>query len=82
MNILVYKYKRKKCQNDFKNQLNMFFCMIISYTSDLHLELENLNIINIKNYLNDLIKELFPLQFFVSKFKNLENCTYIYFLSN
>jgi hypothetical protein len=60
----------------------MFFCMIISYTSDLHLELENLNIINIKNYLNDLIKELFPLQFFVSKFKNLENFTYIFFLSN
>jgi hypothetical protein len=27
-----------------KNQINMFFCMIILYTCDLHLKLEILNL--------------------------------------
>jgi hypothetical protein len=72
----------QKCQNDFKNQLNMFFHMIIFYTCDLHLELEILNLINIKHYLNDLIKESFPLQFFVLKFQNFENFIYLFFSGN
>jgi hypothetical protein len=33
----------------FKNQLNMFFYMIISYIYSLHLVLENLNLMNINN---------------------------------
>jgi len=32
----------------FKNQLNMFFCMIISYKWDLHSVLEIFNLMHIK----------------------------------
>jgi hypothetical protein len=32
----------------FKNQLNMFFYMIISYASNSHLDLKFLNLMNIK----------------------------------
>jgi hypothetical protein len=46
---------------DFKNQLNMSFCMIISYTFDLDIEFKILKLINIKNKPNDLIKKSFPL---------------------
>jgi hypothetical protein len=35
-----------KWKMSFQSQLNMFFYMIISYTCDLHLELEILNLIN------------------------------------
>jgi hypothetical protein len=48
-NILVYKQKHKNTKIHFKDQLNMFFCMIISYTFDLHLELAFLNVMNINN---------------------------------
>jgi hypothetical protein len=66
----------------FKNQFNMFFCMIISCTCDLHLELNFLNLMNIKNCLNDLIKESFPLQSFVSKFQDFEIFIQFIFSSN
>jgi hypothetical protein len=50
----------------FKNQLNMFFHIIISYTCDVHLKLEILNLMDIKKKPNYLIKESFPLQPFDS----------------
>jgi hypothetical protein len=53
--IIVHEYfglhveTQKNAKMGFKNQLNMSFCMIISYTFDLHLEFKILKLINIKN---------------------------------
>jgi len=65
-----------------KNQLNMFFHMIISYTCDLHLELDFLNLMNIKNYWNDLVKESFPVWPFVLEFQDFEIFIWFIFSSN
>jgi hypothetical protein len=53
--IIVHEYfglhveTQKNAKMGFKNQLNMSFCMIISYTFDLHLEFKILKLIDIKN---------------------------------
>jgi len=63
----------------FENQLNMLFHIIISYTCDVHLKLEILNLMDIKKYPNYLLKESFPLQPFASKFQNFEIFMWFFF---
>jgi len=46
--------------------------MIISFTCDLDLKLQNVNLVNVFKKPNDIIKESFPLQPFVSKFQDFE----------
>jgi hypothetical protein len=55
-----------------KNQLKMFFCMIISYTSNLHLKLIFLNLMNwkIAKQFNEKIVFCVAFSFKISWFKN------------
>jgi len=53
MNILVYKQKRRKCQNGILKSIKHGFQHDYFLHSNFHLELEIKNLMNLNNYAND-----------------------------
>jgi hypothetical protein len=61
-----------KSQNEFQWTTKHFFGMLISYTCDLHLKLNILNLLNIIFLSNGFKNESFALESFPSKFQDFE----------